>query len=101
MEIVSKTTPEVVYAKHTLLASCLARVCRVLQKIKKTRSDPGKFGPGEAVVFQGSLPRPEDGHFTLLRGACDCVHLVPESVAFSRLQGAIKARYWDKRSNLS
>ena len=81
---------------HTVM-SCSSRraIVNLLQSCRLER-----YAPGEPIIFQSALPRPEDGHFTVLRGSCDCVRLPPESVAFSRLQGAVKRRQWDAARDL-
>jgi hypothetical protein len=52
------------------------------------------YDPGEGVLFQGSLPRLEDGHFTILSGVAAVV-MFQSSVKLLLLQEFTRARAWD------
>eukprot|EP01039_Chlorochromonas_danica_P009216 gene9216-10177_t len=58
------------------------------------------YHPGETVLFQGDIPRPEDGHFTILRGECEVLQFPDESVPLSKLQYLAKKRRWDDAKKL-
>ena len=42
------------------------------------------------ITLTGTLPKPEDGHFTILRGTCDVLMYATESVAYLRMQDLVK-----------
>lgn len=50
----------------------------------------------ETVLFQGDLPRPEDGHFTVLRGECEVLQFPDESVPLLKLLHLAKRKKWDE-----
>ena len=43
-------------------------------------------GPGDALLFQTTLPRQEDGHFTVFTGQVDVLQFQPESRDLLQLQ---------------
>lgn len=54
------------------------------------------FESGETVLFQGDLPRPEDGHFTILRGQCEVLQFEEDSVPLLKLLYLAKRKKWDE-----
>lgn len=53
------------------------------------------YAPGETIIFQGDIPRPEDGHFTVFKGNCDVLQFPEESVPLIKLLYLAKKRRWD------
>lgn len=58
------------------------------------------FAPGDTVLFQGDVPRPEDGHFTVIQGECDVLQFPDESVPLMKLQYLAKKKRWDDAQKL-
>jgi len=58
------------------------------------------FAAGESILFQGTLPRPEDGHFTLLSGECEVLQFPEESIPFIELQKLAKRNRFDTAKKL-
>lgn len=50
----------------------------------------------DGIVFQGNLPKQEDGHFTILRGECEVVQFQQNSISLLKLQGLTKRKRWDE-----
>jgi len=48
------------------------------------------YNPYELVLYQGTLPSPSDGHFTILQGSCDVINLAEGSVQGITLQDCYK-----------
>jgi CRP-like cAMP-binding protein len=53
------------------------------------------YQSGDAIIFQGNLPRLEDGHFTILNGHVDVVQFPQDSIPLLTLQAAAKEKKWD------
>lgn len=58
------------------------------------------FAPGDTVLFQGDIPRTEDGHFTIFRGECEVVQFPEESVPLLKLLYLAKKKKWDEARKL-
>lgn len=58
------------------------------------------YEPGETILFQGDLPRPEDGHFTILNGSCEVVQFPEDSLPLLKLQTLARKRRWDEAKQL-
>jgi CRP-like cAMP-binding protein len=58
------------------------------------------YEPGETVLFQGDIPRPEDGHFTIFNGSCDVVQFPDESMPLMKLLYLAKKKKWDEARKL-
>jgi CRP-like cAMP-binding protein len=58
------------------------------------------YEPGETVLFQGDIPRPEDGHFTIFNGSCDVVQFPDESMPLMKLLYLAKKKKWDDARKL-
>jgi CRP-like cAMP-binding protein len=58
------------------------------------------FDPGETVLFQGDIPRPEDGHFTIFSGACEVLQFPEESMLLMKLLYLAKRKKWDESKKL-
>ena len=58
------------------------------------------YMPGDTIIFQGTLPRAEDGHFTILVGECDVLQFAEESLPFIKLQEFAKHRKYDDAKRL-
>lgn len=54
------------------------------------------YWPGDAVVFQGTLPKIEDGLFTIFYGECHVCSYPEDSLQLLRLQYFEKGRHWDE-----
>jgi CRP-like cAMP-binding protein len=54
------------------------------------------YHPRDGVVYQGNLPRGEDGHFTVLTGECDVVQFQQNSLSLLKLQDLTKRKKWDE-----
>jgi len=53
------------------------------------------YGAGETVLFQGDIPRPEDGHFTIVEGSCEVVQFPEDSTPLQKTLYLSKQRQWD------
>lgn len=53
------------------------------------------YDPGEIVLFQGDMPRSEDGHFTIFKGNCDIVQFPEDSVPLLKVLYYAKKKKWD------
>ena len=53
------------------------------------------YMPGDAILFQGALPRPEDGHFTILEGECDVLQFPEESISYVKQQQMVKRSMYE------
>lgn len=53
------------------------------------------YGAGETVLFQGDMPRPEDGHFTIMDGSCEVVQFPEDSTPLQKTLYMSKQRQWD------
>jgi CRP-like cAMP-binding protein len=53
------------------------------------------YGAGETVLFQGDMPRPEDGHFTIVDGSCEVVQFPEDSTPLQKTLYMSKQRQWD------
>jgi hypothetical protein len=53
------------------------------------------YAPGDTVLFQGDIPRPEDGHFTIFKGECEVLQFPDESVPLMKLLYYAKKKRWD------
>ncbi len=58
------------------------------------------YAPGETVLIQGDIPRPEDGHFTIFKGECEVVQFPEESVPLLKLLYLAKKKRWDEAKKL-
>jgi hypothetical protein len=58
------------------------------------------YKAGEPVLYQGTLPRIEDGHFTVLSGKCDVVQYPADSVSFVQLQRCYERKLFEKAKNM-
>ncbi len=58
------------------------------------------FNPGEPILFQGTLPKAEDGHFTILKGTCDVLMYPSESVAYLKMQDYVKCSKFESAKQL-
>ena len=52
--------------------------------------------PGDPIVFQGSISRPEDGHFTIIAGECESVRFSEGSVPLLSLTACMASRDWEQ-----
>ena len=59
-----------------------------------------RIAPGDCIVLQGSMPRAEDGHFTVLNGECEALHFSEGSVPLLNLQTSMALRNWDECRDL-
>ena len=50
---------------------------------------------GDGIVYQNTLPKAEDGHFTILEGTCETLQFEESSIAFDDLLVALKLKKWD------
>lgn len=53
------------------------------------------YDAGETILFQGDIPRPEDGHFTIFKGECEVLQFPDESVPLMKLLYLAKKKRWD------
>ena len=58
------------------------------------------YEPGETVLFQGDIPRAEDGHFTIFNGVCEVLQFPDESMPLMKLLYLAKKRKWDEAKKL-
>ena len=58
------------------------------------------FPAGEPILFQGTLPKLEDGHFTILSGSCDVLQFPEETVAYLNLQRYATHRRFESAKEL-
>ena len=58
------------------------------------------YEPGDTVLFQGDIPRPEDGHFTIFNGVCEVLQFPDESMPLMKLLYLAKKRKWDDAKKL-
>lgn len=56
--------------------------------------------PNQTILFQGSLPRIEDGHFTIIQGEVDILCVQDGSVKLLQLQKLAKDQAWDEAKKL-
>jgi hypothetical protein len=75
-------TDDVTGIAHNIF-SCTSKkvICQCLQHMRLE-----SFQPGDPVLYQGALPKEEDGHFTILAGSCDVVQFPVDSISFIKLQ---------------
>ena len=59
-----------------------------------------QYHPGDVVLFQGQLPQPEDGHFTVVHGCCDVINLHEGSVSAIRLLECARRSRWEAARRL-
>jgi CRP-like cAMP-binding protein len=80
-----------------VLANCRSKkfVISALQQIRLEC-----FHARDGIVYQGNLPRAEDGHFTILRGECEVVQFQQNSISLLRLQDLTKRKRWDEVRSL-
>jgi CRP-like cAMP-binding protein len=79
-----------------IILKCRKRTA-ILQAFQNLRLE--QFEPGEVIIFQGTLPKPEDGLFTIISGSCDVVQYPPESLALLNLGVNFRKRDWDACKN--
>lgn len=79
------------------LSQCRSRnaVVNVLQQCRLEI-----FNAKELILYQDTLPQPEDGLFTILRGSCDVIHLNEGSVTAIKLQEYFKRNKFDSAKEL-
>jgi CRP-like cAMP-binding protein len=58
------------------------------------------YEPGETVLFQGDIPRQEDGHFTIFNGVCDVLQFPEDSMPLMKLLYLAKKKKWDDARKL-
>lgn len=58
------------------------------------------YEPGETVLFQSDIPRPEDGHFTILSGTCEVLQFPDESMPLMKLLYFAKKKKWEDAKKL-
>lgn len=54
------------------------------------------YEPGETVLFEGDIPRAEDGHFTVFKGECEVLQFPDESVPLMKLLYLAKKKRWEE-----
>jgi CRP-like cAMP-binding protein len=68
--------------------------CSVYSALQQLRLE--FYEANETVLFQGDLPRSEDGHFTILNGECEIVQFENDSVPSLKLLYLAKHKKWDE-----
>ena len=58
------------------------------------------YEPGETVLFQGDIPRSEDGHFTIFNGVCEVLQFPEDSMPLMKLLYLAKKKKWDEAKKL-
>ena len=58
------------------------------------------YSSNQTILFQGSLPRIEDGHFTIIQGEVEIVCVEDGSVKLLQLQNFAKDQKWEAAKNL-
>ena len=81
----------------SLLASCKSRNS-VIDTLQNLRIE--QFEPGEMILFQNTLPRSEDGLFTILCGTCDVLQFPEGSMSLLNLGVYFKNRDWDNAKEI-
>ena len=74
------------------ILACCKKKSAVINALQDVRLE--RFHRGEGVLFQGNLPRIEDGHFTVLTGACEVVQ-IPQARKLLNFQYLVKNHKWD------
>jgi len=75
-----------------LLTSCRSKSAKI-QALQSLRLE--QFEPGELILCQNTLPRADDGLFTILNGSCDVLQFPEGSMALLNLGTYFKNRDWD------
>lgn len=58
------------------------------------------YSPNQTILFQGSLPRIEDGHFTVIQGEVEILGVEDGSVKLLQLQNFAKDQKWEAAKHL-
>ena len=75
-----------------LLSSCRSKAAKI-QALQQLRLE--QFEPGELILCQNTLPRAEDGLFTIMTGSCDVLQFPVGSMALLNLGTFFKNRDWE------
>lgn len=78
---------------HHILHGCKKKTA-VITALQSCRLE--RFKPGDGILFQGSMPRQEDGHFTILEGECEVLQFPEESMQLMQLKEMVLKKKWDK-----
>ena len=76
-----------------VLGYCKSRTC-ITSCLQHLRLE--NILPGDPIVFQGSISRPEDGHFTIIAGECESVRFSEGSVPLLSLTACMASRDWEQ-----
>lgn len=80
-----------------LLTSCRSKSAK-MSALQNLRLE--QFEPGELILCQNTLPRAEDGLFTILNGSCDVLQFPEGSMSLLNLGTYFKNRDWDAAKNV-
>ena len=72
-----------------IIKSCTKKSL-VVSTIQQCRLE--RFEPGDTIVCEGDIPRPEDGHFTVLSGECEIVQFPQDSRLLLKLHALSKMK---------
>ena len=77
--------------------SCSSKkvICQCLQHLRLE-----SFQPGDPILYQGALPKDEDGHLTILSGSVDVVKFPVDSISFIKLQQYAKRCLYESARKL-
>jgi CRP-like cAMP-binding protein len=74
------------------LHRCSSRVA-VINAIQSARLE--RYDPGAAVLIQNEMPKPEDGHFTIITGSCEIIAFKSDSGHLLDIHTARKNKQYD------